>query len=410
MMIITDTQYIGGQIVGLGFQHRDGSEDFNWIEPVHNRVTSVGIDHLLQAGGAENPEYTATERTSGAPGLWFGPGCDGIREGALTYMQLGTGTSQPSFGDTHLAKPLGSLCGTYRTGTPFTGTKVTDDGCYIRVTYVSAAMVAETKVTEVGIFGKIGSNPVLFARIVLEKPVTVLADDSLMVTYELRIARTGLEASYEDNFFDIMPSDGEGTLHYGTKAYTGVVRGAASKPYTDLYTKDPCILSDSDGVREFPGTLATLSEKNELKYMYFMRLPAYYHHDYTAAGVYDSLGYSTDEQQDFGVSDDRLSKASSEIGDYSFEFMPYEGVGSLDKHRDIKITMGAYNPAMVYSNDYTDITFIRIRGTDYKFGYLDGSDWVQQYLRKWGGQAMSFTYRTRYVTGDTMQMDGTIPE
>jgi hypothetical protein len=51
------------------------------------------------------------------------------------------------------------------------------------------------------------------------------------------------------------------------------------------------------------------------------------------------------------------------------------------------------------------IHFMRVRGMDYRFGYYeeDGTTWHPQALRKFGNQILKFTFRTRYVTEDTVQ-------
>lgn len=53
---------------------------------------------------------------------------------------------------------------------------------------------------------------------------------------------------------------------------------------------------------------------------------------------------------------------------------------------------------------------------NYRFGYYTinedtgAKEWNEQSLRKWSNQTMTFTIRTRYVTEDTLDMDGNDPD
>ena len=71
---------------------------------------------------------------------------------------------------------------------------------------------------------------------------------------------------------------------------------------------------------------------------------------------------------------------------------------------------------VIQVTDYSDIQFLRIRGMNYRFGYYTINEetgikeWNEQSLRKWANQTMTFTIRTRYVTEDTLDINGNDPE
>jgi hypothetical protein len=46
-MISQSISKLGGRLVGIGVIHKDGSEDYKWLDkPIHNKIVSGGLDHL----------------------------------------------------------------------------------------------------------------------------------------------------------------------------------------------------------------------------------------------------------------------------------------------------------------------------------------------------------------------------
>lgn len=418
-MIINESTKLEGYVTGIGKIKADGTEEFEWLEhPKHNRIVSTGLDHLLCFNGLATGYFTATADTyQYYPALWLGRispdnhGDAGNHYGALTFCKIGTGKKETEFTDTDLQTPVGGLSSTLRTGEPFCGTKVNGPGDYvIRVSHTSNTVSEQCKIWEVGLFGQYNNdntivNP-MFARVKLDKGIELLAGEQLVFTYDLHITYTDIEPVEDENFCDLLDSVGD-PLKYSRKIFFEYTKNSGK--YRDELKRDLYITYD--GLEKNYSSMGTLNTK------YFFRLPPYFYNSIGSYGDYDSTGYSTITQE-FTVQDVNLSKARAEAlaNNYTFDVLDYEGVGNKDKHRDITICMGLYNPNMEDPTDSTDIQFLRIRGMNYRFGYYTEDPetqekiWNPQSLRKWANQTMTFTIRTRYVTEDTLDMDGNDPE
>lgn len=409
-MIIDESTKLEGYITGIGKIKTDGTEEFEWLEkPKHNRIVSTGLDHLLCYNGLTTGFYTNVNWNHKKPSLWLGN--NNNHYGALSFCKIGTGKRETEFTDTDLQLPIGNISSTLRTGEPFCGTKVISDGNYIiRVSHESTVVSEACKIWEVGLFGQYGTgdnivNP-MFARIKLDNGIDLLAGEQLIFTYDLHITYADIEPVEDENFFDLLDAVGE-PLKYSRKIYFKYTKNVQHK-YKDTLDRDLYIDSDGNPM----GYDGQGSDNN-----YFFRLPAYYYDNANYYGDHDTTGYST-ETQNFDVADNILSKARAEAkaNNYTFNVLDYEGVGNKDKHRDITICLGLYNPNMEDPTDYMDIKFLRIRGMDYRFGYYTIDEetgnkvWNPQSLRKWANQTMTFTIRTRYVTEDTLDIDGNDPE
>lgn len=409
--MLSESIGLGGQVVGVGRVHVDGTEEFHWMGvPKRNRIVSIGLDHLLCHDGKVTGFHICESEQPESPALWLGN--LGDHYGALTFCKIGTGGGDTEFTDTDLQSPVGGLSSTLRTGEPFCGTKCEEEGVYtLRVTHVSNAVQTECVVREVGLFGQYGSgesvvNP-MFARVVLEDGVKLSAGERMMFTYDLRITYSDRETVSVQDFCGLKDSEGE-TLRCDRKIcfgshHTDRADGSGSVKYGDVLTKD--LYVTTDGVE---GGYTSNADAP-----YFFRLPPYYYNSVGTHGDFDTLGYSLQDQE-FSVSDDRLSKARADArsDNYTFNVLDYDGVGNGDKHRDVTVCLGSFNPDMDELTDYRDIRFIRFRGMDYRFGgeSVDSdtgeTTWYGQSFRKWANQTMTFTVRTRYVTEDTYDMNG----
>lgn len=414
---INESIKLAGYVTGIGKIKVDGTEEFEWLEePKHNRIVSVGLDHLMCYNGNTTGFYTSTTNIPTDPALWVGNLNN--HYGALAFCKIGTGRNETEFTDTDLQEPVGTLSSTIKSGEPFCGTKCISEGNYIlRVSHISSQVPVQCKIWEVGLFGQYGEAPntvnPMFARVKLDKGVELLAGERLVFTYDLHISYADIEPVDNEDFCGLIDSLGE-PLKYSRKIYfkyshtNRTIDGQTVQvKYGDKLTKDLYITSDGE-----EAGYSTNSDN-----LYFMRLPPYYYNAVKNYGDFDSTGYSTQDQL-FTVSDPVLSKARAEAlaDNYTFDALDYNGVGSRDKYRDITITLGLYNPNMENPTDYTDIHFLRIRGMNYRFGYFEtnpdtgNSAWVEQALRKWANQTMTFTIRTRYVTEDTFDINGEDPE
>lgn len=407
--MINDTVKLEGYVVGIGKIKVDGTEEFEWLEePKHNRIVSVGLDHIMCYDGNSTGYFTSETLVPTKPAMWLGNLNN--HYGALAFCKIGTGKKETEFTDTDLQTPVGTISSTLRTGEPFCGTKCISEGVYVlRVSHNSNPVPTQCKIWEVGLFGQYGEgankvNP-MFARVKLDKGIELNAGERLIFTYDLHISYADIEPVEDENFCGLLDSVGE-PLKYSRKIYFKYTKDPSAK-YGDKLLRDLYItkLGEETGY-------TTNTDNN-----YFFRLPVYYYNAVGNYGDYDSTGYSL-QRQNFDVLDASLSKARAEAlaDNYTYDVLDYEGVGNKDKHRDITICMGLYNPNMEDATDYSDIQFLRIRGMNYRFGYYTINEetgvkeWNEQSLRKWANQTMTFTIRTRYVTEDTFDINGNDPD
>lgn len=404
-MIINETTKLEGYIVGIGKVKTDGTEEFKWLDnPKHNRIVSTGLDHLLCYNGSTTGFYNNSRSES--PALWLGN--LNTHYGVLSFCKIGTGKNETQFTDTDLQTPVTSLTSNLKTGQPFCGTNCTETGKYtLRVSHISGTVSSACKIWEVGLFGQYGASPnivnPMFARIKLDTGIELLAGESLVFTYELHITYADIEQIDNENFFDLLDSIGE-PLKYSRKVnftythYNNVKFG--DYLYKDLYISNEGQLRDPQNYH---------SSK-------FVREPVYYYHSNITYGDYDTFGYSL-QTQNFNVADNNLSTLRSDsYSTYVHDVLDYSGVGNKDKHRDLTVSIGIYAPDMKDPTDYRDIYFLRFRGMNYSFGHYEEDPetheqiWISQALRKWANQTMTFTIRYRYVTEDTLDIDGNDPD
>lgn len=58
-IVFPESTRLGGSLIGIGIKHKDGSEDFRWLDkPIHNRITSVGLDYLLTSNNSTVGGYS----------------------------------------------------------------------------------------------------------------------------------------------------------------------------------------------------------------------------------------------------------------------------------------------------------------------------------------------------------------
>lgn len=407
--MINESVKLEGYVVGIGKIKVDGTEEFEWLEePKHNRIVSVGLDHIMCYDGNTTGYFTSETLVPTKPAMWLGNLNN--HYGALSFCKIGTGKKETEFTDTDLQTQVGTISSTLRTGEPFCGTKCISEGVYVlRVSHNSNPVPTQCKIWEVGLFGQYGEgankvNP-MFARVKLDKGIELNAGERLIFTYDLHISYADIEPVEDENFCGLLDSKGE-PLKYSRKIYFKYTKDSSAK-YSDKLLRDLYItkLGEEAGY--------TSNTDNN----YFFRLPVYYYNAVGNYGDYDSTGYSL-QRQNFDVLDASLSKARAEAlaDNYTYDVLDYEGVGNKDKHRDITICMGLYNPNMEDATDYSDIQFLRIRGMNYRFGYYTINEetgvkeWNEQSLRKWANQTMTFTIRTRYVTEDTFDINGNDPD
>lgn len=398
--------FLGGHLVGIGKIKKNREIIYNELEkPIHNRITSVGLDHLFQFSGASNPDFIAGSTWSFWPCLWVSGGGNSThkyRKGALNYMAFGSGTNVTSFNDISLENKLSDYSEDNLTASgssqTLNGTRSNSYGSYsFRISHQSAAVSSATTVNEIGWFGAYDttnaySNKVLFARVVLPSPITLEAGESLVTTYQLDQTEANATASTTNNFFGLLDSEGN-TLQaeYKLTRLWANPSGTTSWKLNSGDISEPYISPSGGG-----SNYNTTSFQNGFA-------PAY------MSGVtqtkYGYMAYSTSSSIDFpaiGSSPTNVDNTFvSKSGTYSEELSPYTGVGSTNKYRDHIFTIGTMNPGISDASGYIDISAIAVNGMMYRFGYYDNGVWTPQMWRKYANQSVAFTFRTRYSTEDT---------
>ena len=384
MNILTqETAKLGGHIVGLGKLRSDGSLEYRETD-IHNRITSAGLDHLLCFNG----QTTGGCPTPSGTGLFLR--CNSTDHyGIFTYMAFGTSAAQTGFEDTALRNQVGGYSSTKYPNSNtsaiyFRGTRKLSNGVLAhRYTWTSSPVTDPVTAKEIGIFGRYG-NPatyVMFARISInESPVSLLAGESLVASYEL-VETRDTEVHHMDSFCGLTDAEGRPLQcdyricpYYYTPDYYGI------------------------DIRSHYVTSSGFDERNVYPDNGMFGL------DFSTLIRSDGPWYSTTDHEfpAFDQNNLNLSNFQSSTGDWGSSLLTYEGVGTLDKQRDIRIYSGNMNPGFIDYNDFIDIKYLRVRGMDYRFGYWNNDTWVSQSLRKFADQTLTVTHRVKYDTVDTI--------
>jgi len=410
-MIIENNRYLGGHLIGIGKIRANGELEYQELKnPIHNKIVSVGLDHLFQFSGSTYPDFGyASSNDSAAGVLWAsvsGRSGYGYRAGALHYMAFGSSSAATAFSDSDLGNRLvdySSVKISERTS-PYNlnGTRINSFGNYsFKLTHKSAAVAETVTVNEIGWYGAYGtnsSNPenkVLFARVVLPSPITFNPGEFLVTTYQLDETNSNTIATTDASFFGLKDSNGN-DLQYEKKLVRYQTTYSESYGWSNAnYLGEPKIDVSGGGRVDFGQS-----------YPY---LPPYVVSPASNAYSRFSFSYSTDPTKTLpadGGADYSGLVAFSATGtsgeNYDGQGVTYTGVGSTNKYRDKKFITGIYNPNMIGNpSAYTDIYYLHINGMAYRFGYYDDGVWVPQAWRKYANQKVTFTFRTRYSTEDT---------
>jgi hypothetical protein len=425
-MISQSVSKLGGQLVGLGVEHKDGSFDFNWLDkPIHNKIVSGGLDHMLMYNNDPiNP--STSNRYVIQPTLC----CDQPHntdnkphKGVLYYVSLGTDGSPTSFTDTDLKQPIQiegnrfskNWRGIADGGNYWCGSRKPRYGAIEnRISHTHVAVEQDTTIRELAWYGghhintsdpnivDEGGAHVLFSRVVLDQPIYLSAGDKLVTTYQLNVQMGPSEIEYLDSFYGVLDSEGN-PLKAAKLIY------ATNVPLNNSYrTKFGGFDSDNDL------TFYVYSGKPGTRLAEMAKWSAAYatSNGYSSSSGYQGIYYSTSDvvlKNNLDNTNTELPKAETSTGyaggEKSFTIQPYTGVGTNDKYRDSIYTMGLYNPGMTNPADYIDIRFMCISGMMYRFGYLeeDGVTWHSQAFRKYANQVVKITNRKRLITEDTVQ-------
>lgn len=201
------------------------------IGPFDNLITLQGLDQI------GNPPVFNT--SSGIPFI-------------NTHCGVGTGTTAPSTADTVLESPLAMYPSTAGSNVESCSSSYVaasgPDPAYYRAiwTYTFPAGAAAGNLSEVGVGGTLSGSttPILFSRALIvdgsgvPTTITVLSDEILVVTYELRLYIDQTDTAYS---FFINTTSYSGTLRRAllTTPPVGMnvaMTAALSKPSQGLYT------------------------------------------------------------------------------------------------------------------------------------------------------------------------------
>lgn len=417
-----NTNKLSGAIVGIGFI-KNGVLDYKELDkPIRNKITSVGIDHLLTYDGTNacfNTGSSSSDTYGGYSSKWVGT--RGVRgyysgstyysaSGVINYAAYGSGNTPTTFTDTALANKTSEYTSTKVTGSSqYCGVKSYSDqyGKYsYRVTYQFPTETSTKSINEIGFFGKFYNQTTstfdyyMFSRVVLPQTLTIEEGTSLVVTYQVD-ETNAYNTATEIPFFGLKDTSGN-DLYAQAKLYRIISSGVGSWGSGPI-NGDGGINSNGTNFTDFNGYYGKA-------FMPFITRVD--HPGYNSFSYGDQFGWSTNES--ITLPNDNSTASMNPVGcDFSIDitdnytncvafrlFTPYVCTGQTGKYRDIKLVLGK-NFGKVSGENYVDITFLSVNGMNYRFGYYDNGTFVPQALRKYANKAIVFTSRTRYTTDDT---------
>lgn len=410
-IVFPESTRLGGSLIGLGIKHKDGSEDFRWLDkPIHNRITSGGLDYLLTSNNSSAGGYSYKISNSSFPGTprpaFIGYGYtadsgDRYQFGACQFFQVGTGGKATEFNDTSLEVPFDIPKASYRNEAPFSGIRyISHNKHAVRIAH-RQLISQDITISELGWFGGIGPSTdankvtqnILFSRVVLDQPISLLAGEYFQAVYEIELDFGG-ETSGE--FQNITDQDNKiDPLKFLSRPYITPSGRSTSVSLNNRLNNCFDIQSsgssgyDSAGEFHLPVAYATGVR------------------GWPSTAYVDGIFYTTNGRdftaESTSSKDTNVTPIFNTSGDKSVEFVDYTGVGNNDKHRDMIWKIGALCPNL-NPDTFVDFRFLRLRGREYRFGYYeaDGTTWHSQALRKYANQTLAITHRVRFSTPDTI--------
>lgn len=422
--------FLEGHLVGIGKIRTDGSEEFRWLDkPIHNRIVSTGLDHLLTLNGnqtiiANEVNDTDSRYSSYNPAMacyWITRGqnssnANNRRCGVLHFAAYGTSDDPTSFTDTALHAQVGGYTSTYRTGTGYMGTQITSYGhIKLRVSHTHAAPSEAKTVRELGWFYDIvGASPAdyrMFSRVVLDFPYELAAGEQLITTYELSITLGNLSITHETNFFNLVDPNGR-PLEYDKQACVAQRRNGMN--WTSAMNWNYITPEGINGL--IPDDYPYISNTYWRNAAAYMR-PAYIssRNDTRRMLAYNgsSLHFNNDKIDGSGVNyynyykNDINYDGASLPTTIQFVVKPYTW-GSF--YRDQVLTVPSSWPYITSETSYVDIKFMIFQGICVSFGYYEPdpdtgeptTTWVAQNYRKYGNKTLRITVRQSFSTVDTI--------
>ena len=424
-MVIEQKTVIGGEIVGIGKIRADGSEEFTWLkDPIHNQITTKGIDNLLMWNGSDALPSTSIDKEISS--LYVPVGNVPVyerkestirdtsvtRTGVLYYSAYGDGTGNidPDTA-TELISRISDITSTFRNGNYFNGSNcVSVEGNHqlqFRVTHTYPVVSEHQNVNEIGFYHKVEPNGdyTLFSRIQLDNTYELNPGESLIITYQLNVKYPNYP-KHIDNFFGLTDVDGNTlqanettcikvnntlswTKNHKNRLYNNYDYSIYSAPgipmimlyyplgmpnFAGWYTSSVDI--QPDGFVQY-GWRPVWGLKNESQLRCIM------------------IQNDVSNLEMMKVNGPTLANTKYQESVITTQILPYTP-GS--KYRDYTLILPTSYPYLNSGEEYIDFNILIFNGVAYRFGYDDNGTWVPQKLRKYGDQTYKLTYRMSYAT------------
>ena len=435
--IIKDETTLHGRLVGIGKVRKDGSEEFRWLEkPIHNKIVAQGLDYLFQQNGSDNVISNASSQRAAdncstmfaTSTCYRGAGNTStgtFTYGCLEYMAYGNGTGPSEFNMTDLVSRLSSYSDTKKTGYPMCGTTEVSYGHYkMHITHMSTVAQTDTTVTEIGWYGRYGTNNptspsntyIMFSRVLLDTAYELSAGEQLITTYELILNFDHCDTIDDITFFGLNDIDGITPLHAQAKRiiyrvtdqqdYNGMASTTEAKynfPMITTYGK-----SVVAGFRSFGASDISYVVPPKMVPLNFLKLNNYYNQYWTELRPWF---WTADKDFPAQYSPETVNTSTNCDTSSSAPQVIYQPYTAGNFYRDIAIIFGQLCPNNTPLEGYTDIHYINFNGMAYRFGYyadevnpetgLTESVWHPQAIRKYGNKILKMKFRTSLATSDT---------
>ena len=343
-------------------------------------------------------------------------------------MAYGTGTGHSNFNMTDLVSRTSEYSDVKKTGYPMCGTTEISYGHYkMRITHLSGVAQSDTMVSEIGWYGRYGTNQVLnptntyilFSRVALSTPYELSIGEQLITTYELTINFSDCDAVRNIDFFGLTDVDGITPLKalakriiYRTSnddTYSGMASNSEAKyNFPTITTYGKSVIADFTGFGSDSSEITSKVSRPKMVPLNFLRCHPYWNGSWAELRPWfwtadkDFPAQYSPETVNTSTNCDTSSSAPQVI------HQPYTA-GSF--YRDIGLIFGQLCPNNTPLEGYTDIHYINFNGMAYRFGYYADevnpetgeteSVWHPQAIRKYGNKILKMKFRTSLATSDT---------
>lgn len=437
-MVIEQNTVIGGEIVGIGKIRADGSEEFTWLkDPIHNQITTKGIDNLLMWNGGNALPSSNTDKEISSlympcqavqsnyyqSGVIDAKDSNVIRTGVLYYSAYGDGRGSidPDTA-TDLIHKISNYSTSFKKGRYFNGSNCVsvagNHQLQFRVTHTYSAATEHQNVNEIGFYHKVepSGDYTLFSRVQLDNTYELEVGESLLITYQLNVKYPS-QPKHIDDFFGLKDINGN-TLQanettcikvnnlswtsyflYNCNSYV-----AGSTSYSN-YTWAPAIPIISNSYIDHPSGPSTTNPWGIPSFAVYKtnKIP-YGSKEYGWRPVW-GLKYETELRcimipndvtnlEMMNVNGPTLENVKYQESVITTQILPYTPGA---KYRDYVLILQPGYPNLNSGENYVDFNVLVFNGIAYRFGYYDNGTWVPQKLRKTGDQLYKLTYRMSYT-------------